>query len=165
MSGFPAPDEAPPQETLTPLEVCELWARAFADARPQAAHDAHIRAHALRNPGDQRAQRLLLNRRRWLRDQLRRVAGIPAMPSRPSRDTHGRFASSRNGHTRRNGHQRRKPTRAKGRRQPAPASDDEPPPPPRPCRCDHCLPLPDDWFGPAWVRCLLCGHDVEGVAS
>ena len=30
----------------------------------------------------------------------------------------------------------------------------------RPCHCPHCLPLADDWYGPAWVRCLLCGHDV-----
>ena len=34
----------------------------------------------------------------------------------------------------------------------------------RSCSCAHPLPLPDDWFGEVWIRCLLCGRDVAGVA-
>jgi hypothetical protein len=31
----------------------------------------------------------------------------------------------------------------------------------RPCRCERPIPLADEgWFGVAWVRCVLCGHDV-----
>ena len=42
--------------------------------------------------------------------------------------------------------------------------DEEPIAPVRPCRCDHSIPIADEWFGSAWVRCVACGHDVEQVA-
>ena len=35
--------------------------------------------------------------------------------------------------------------------------------PGRRCRCDHPIGVPDDRY-PSWVRCLLCGHDVEGCS-
>jgi len=33
--------------------------------------------------------------------------------------------------------------------------------PSRPCRCDHPIELVEHWYGPRWVRCLLCGRDAR----
>lgn len=54
---------------------------------------------------------------------------------------------------------RRRPGRPPKAEREAPA-----PPPARPCRCDHPLVFADEWLGPIWCRCLLCGHDAEAAS-
>jgi hypothetical protein len=42
----------------------------------------------------------------------------------------------------------------------------EPWAPARTCCCAHPIGIADTWHGPTvWVRCVLCGHDVEGAAA
>ena len=36
----------------------------------------------------------------------------------------------------------------------------EPWEPSRACRCEHPLPIADEWF-PGWARCLWCGRDAR----
>jgi hypothetical protein len=75
------------------------------------------------------------------------------------RDAHGRFVAHQNGH------QQRPRERRDGSRSSARSGDsgEGGPHPARRCRCEHPLILADAWTGPAWCRCLWCGHDARTV--